>query len=325
MNYDRQQLILCSLGGLAIVASLVISILIVSNTASEAVTLRETLWRGAAEARLSRAFSVINDFPGSAGKDLLYLRTLSSEKSIHDFLLSRGVYDAMYRFDTRGACRVGVTVSEDGEDESGCGPISPDMQMTVERAQMLAPGEVYVSPLMLHGKTPALLYSTVFKGEISVSIVHADYFLEDIRRLSRDGEAVFLLQSDGAYLAHAEKTKEKYFGGTTTFYQDFPEVPGDALADVALKRFESDKAIFTFWRIYPTESNFSVYEGANTIFGPKRSEQYFWVMVAVSEKPAEKAGASLPSMAGLIASHLLVGFLLYFLLVRRSSIHPYEQ
>ena len=54
------------------------------------------------------------------------------------------------------------------------------------------------------------------KGAV-VFNVYADYFLEDIRRLNKEGDTSFLIDNRGYYLAHSNKSKEFSFSGSTPF------------------------------------------------------------------------------------------------------------
>ncbi len=304
-----------------IAVSLAISITFIVTRSSEADALRQMLWRGAIEERLSRTFMTVSDFPGKTGKDLLYLRTLTREKDFTNFLANAESYRAIYVFDNNGTCTIHIGRVERGVSDLGCGGIGAEIAEAALRSGSLASAQAYLSPLFLLHNVPTLLSGTPTGDGVVIAVIDAEYFLEEVRRLSRLDESVYLLESDGSYLAHPDHTKEKLLGGNTTFYQDFPDVPADVLADASMKRFETDSTIFTFWRMYPTESNFALYEGANKIFGPEHEHGYFWVMVAVSEKPHIPQGSSsnMPVFLILFFTHAAMVGLLYFVVVKEAS------
>ncbi len=297
-----------------IVISLAISIMFIVTRSSEADSLRRILSQGSIEERLSRTFSMVSDFPGKTGKDLLYLRTLTQEKDFTNFLLHAESYKELYVFDTTGLCAMHIgRVDRNGVLGLGCKGVGAEITKAAERSSALANAQAYLSPLILLEGAPTLLHGTPTESGVVVAVIDAEYFLEEVRRLSRLDESVYLLESNGSYLAHPDHSKEKLLGGDTTFYQDFPDVPADVLADASMKRFETDRAIFTFWRMYPTESNFALYEGANKIFGPEHENQYFWVMASVSEMPhiPQSSSSDMPVFLILILTHAAVVGLLY--------------
>jgi hypothetical protein len=279
----------------------------------------------AIDERLKGVFAVINDFPGSAAKDILFLKTLSREEDVFNFITRNNVYRDVYIFGSSGDCVARINAL------TGIGAICnvvPDVVVRVEREwpKDMAQDIVYISPVVLYKDAPALIYATRRAGGSIVSVIDANYFLEEIRRLSRDGEAVYLLLRDGSYLAHPNRAKEKLFGGEDNFYHDFTDVLGGALDDPEMRRFESDAHIFTFWRIHPSISNFAIYEGARALYGKEQADEDYWIMVAVSEKPDARPWwqkASYLTTVGLIV--LLHVFLVASVYVAtRNKIPSYE-
>lgn len=172
-------------------------------------------------------------------------------------------------------------------------------------AMMLDKEEVYISRLDLNIEhdmfenrgtekdpvyIPIIRYATPifnYDGEkgIIISNVYADYFLEEIRRSGREGEQVFLINNEGYYLANEDGSKEFGFltGRENNFYEDFPEInKGDLIIDGRSKT-ETDDFIFTFGYIYPTTSSFEIHKGSEKIFGNTSKEDYYWVLVSVSD------------------------------------------
>lgn len=168
-------------------------------------------------------------------------------------------------------------------------------------------GDVFISPLDLnieHGElenrgtkenpeyVSVMRYATpVFSGDgtpkgVVISNIYVDYFLEDIRRFQREGESVFLINSNGYYLAHPDREKEFAFmlGGEDNFYNDYSEISKEVLSDFSKKNFRTDDLIFSFKQIYPTAGNFGIHSGSERIFGDDPEGNYYWVLVSVSEK-----------------------------------------
>ena len=114
----------------------------------------------------------------------------------------------------------------------------------------------------------------------------ADYFLGDIRNFQRPGERVFLINKEGYYLAHPDRGKEFafVFGRDDNIYSDYPEISKEILLDYNNRRFETDDLIFSFKYIYPTAGDFGVHNDSEKIFGENPEENYFWVLVSVSDK-----------------------------------------
>lgn len=198
--------------------------------------------------------------------------------------------------------------------ENRCSAASSAISRVIGKASLLSPGEMYISPLALYESAPVIFYAAPIDAENDiVSVIDADYFLEEIRRLARDGETVFLLDGNGSYLAHPDRLKEKLAGGKDNFYRDFPAIPNNALSDINMQRFETERDVFTFWRIYPTQSNFALYKGANKIKENEPNDSY-WVMAAVSKKPIENAWWRNPSRLAAVAAVVLAHFIVMALL-----------
>lgn len=259
--------------------------------------------------RLEKTFAAMSDFPGSAGKDLLFLRALSSAKNMHqssrlvmspdlrddfkNFLDNKNFYKDIFFYKKDFNCA--IRENYDGQDEYPCSALTPFMSEIVARIDALATEEIYISPIVSYANislkdddkaVSVIIYATPVDADcVIISVIDADYFLDEFRRSTRDGESVFLLDRDGYYLAHSDRSKEKISGGINdTFYKDFPEAPPGILSDTNVRVFETDTKIMTFGRIYPTESNFAIYEGSNKAMGERHKDEYFWTMAVVSDR-----------------------------------------
>ena len=115
---------------------------------------------------------------------------------------------------------------------------------------------------------------------------YADYFLNDIRNFQRPEEEIFLINEEGYYLAHPDREKEFafVFGRDDNIYKDYPELSKEIIFDYDKRRFETDDLIFSFKYIYPTAGDFGVHKGSERIFGENTEENYFWILVSVSNK-----------------------------------------
>lgn len=285
MKLSRHTLFL----GFAVIAavSALVSTMALSFQYAEIGKLTRANTLSTIEERLKGVFTAINNFPGSAGQELLFLRNLSCPEDFEHFLANTDAYQALYLFDSDNGCALKIDAGRlaSGEAAADCGRVPEVVLTALERARGLAADAMYISPLVLYENTPSLLYATVRPDQaVVVSVIDADYFLEEVRRLTRTGEAVYLVSRDGGYLAHPEHDNEKLAGGDANFYRDFPAVPGGALDDPALGRFETDSRLFMFWRIYPSASNFALYEGASAVYGAEHASENYWVMTVVSEK-----------------------------------------
>ncbi len=308
------------------ILSAVFSVIVASGQYKEVENLKKAAVLNAIDQRLQTTFTAMNDFPGSAGKDLLFLKTLTNENDLRDFIQNSKVYKELIGLRADGICEFQFNNSKNLNSDGNCAlPLS--VQKISGKAKLLDQKEIYISPLESYKNSPVIFYAALRNGGGTlISVIEANYFLEEIRRLSRPDELVYLLESDGSYLANPNRAREKLFnpsggqaGSNANFYRDFTAIPANILTDAAVDRFETDKSVFTFWRIYPTESNFAFYNSSNKVSGPDHGSRYFWVMAAVSAKPAEKLfwqdPANIGTIAALIILHFLVIMIFYLFVV----------
>lgn len=277
--------------------------------------------------RMSSVLIEVNNFPRTAGNDVLFLSRLSSMKDIvngeedisdeiEDLKLNflefskENIAYYQLRYINESGDEV-VRVDFDGE-ESYIIPNSElqnkDGRYYFEETMNIDEGEVFISKLDLNKEqgiienrgteenpihVPMIRYATPLmnnNGErkgIIVSNVYADYFLEDIRRSGREGEKIFLIDSDGYYLAHSNRSKEYGFmfdDKDDNFYTDYPEIIINNLTSNENVKIETEESVFMFRYIYPTVSSFEVNEGSEKVFGDNPEEKYYWVLVSVSDK-----------------------------------------
>ena len=320
---------------LAIVSSIVL-IGVVSTQYKEVDRLHRTTRLEAIDQRLAGTYSVMNDFPGSAGRDVLILGnfpgTLTADRQtvMEDLqrVMERSsqyleVYIAIYQ----PPCVFSVPRPEESSAKPVClSTVDPAITAARPRTTMLSVAVVYVSRLMMYRGRTVLLYGTRITrvhGGI-VTVVDANYMLDEVRRLARDGETVVLVANDGSYLAHPNRSKEKLTGSTANFYDDFPTLPKSSLADTTLHRQETNDTIFTFWRMHPTASNFALYEGANKLLGKGYENDEYWTMVSVSKKsPARvlwQSQSYLIAVTMVILFHLLMIALLPMPVRKRRNV-----
>lgn len=290
---------------LFLVLSAVLALFSISSQYRETYRLREYVSTSAVEERLSGVFVAMNDFPGSAGKDILFLHTLSSvtelysdfsvemwrrtHEDVQQFIERNVAYDEVYLH--APVCMFTVRRASEESGDTLCSSYNKIMDEVVTRTLELPQGSVYISPLIAYTRRvkneestiPAILYGTRISAQgsddgVVVVAVNTDYFLEEVRRLARPSEVVYLVNTDGSYIAHPEREQEIISGGTANFYDDFP-IPAGALSNESLRTLETDGFSFTFMRITPTASNFALYNDADQDSGTG-----YWVLVAVSEK-----------------------------------------
>lgn len=316
--------------------SATVSILAATFRFDEVARMDEELSRDAIIKRLEHFFFTMNDFPGSAGKDILFLHALSSVQNLHngaERVISADVHrDFKNVLDNNNAYKdllfyrkgFDCVMRVHKEDTSGtalCESPTPAIADILRKAEPLLMDEIYISsPISYRDifpegeNAPVIVYVTPANTDCSIiSVIDANYFLEEARRLSREGEDIFLLDREGSYLANKDRSKEKFSDMAGNFYRDFPAVSAGALADTGMRFLETPEKDLTFWRIYPTESNFAIYEGSNKILGAGHTNEYFWVMAIVSEPASarrwwEDATFLVPSFV-VIAAHALVAWL----------------
>jgi len=137
-------------------------------------------------------------------------------------------------------------------------------------------------PVIRYGM-PVFDYGGKRKGFLIFDI-YADYFLEDIRRASRNGDFMFLVDNNGYYLAHRDKSREFsfMFGEEDRIDIDYPDVGLEILRSFDKRFIETEDFVFTFRHIYPTVGTFEIYQGSRKIFGDKPEDEHYWVLVSVS-------------------------------------------
>jgi methyl-accepting chemotaxis protein len=176
-----------------------------------------------------------------------------------------------------------------------------------EKTMQLAKGEVYVSPLDLNiddsiienrgtvenpEYVPVIRYAMPLfddgserKG-IVIFNVYANRFLDDIRRLGGEGEFSFLVDNNGYYLAHPNRSKEYsfMFDGKESITSDYGKIGNEIIDDFKDTHLENEDYIFTFRHLYPTLGTFELYQGAKTLLGENPETEYYWTLVSVSNK-----------------------------------------
>ncbi len=307
--------------------------------------------------RMGSLFLEINNFPGGAAEDILFLSKLSCfQDAVNDpkgefasrgvknirkdflaFLKQSSAYYQLRYIDKTG--QEIVRVDFDGQDyKSISGNVLQDKSLRYyfNQAMSLEPGEVYISPLDLNVENeeienrgtknepiyiPVIRYATPVsdkhgdKKGIIITNIYADYFLEDIRRFQRQGEIVFLINPQGYYLAHPDRGKEFafMFEKDNNFLNDYPAVPREILSNLNIRRFETDEFIFSFRHIYPTTSNFEIYQGSKRVFGRQSEENYFWVLASVSDK--EEINKALGDLKRDYLSFLLFSGIIFVIII----------
>ncbi len=338
MMHPKKRIFL--LASFLMICSCVFCIAIFYMPYSQDDALRESFANQSIDNRLKDTFDSMNNFPGSAGKDLLFLSQLSSvrtyadfpsesamastQKDFQNFISKNYVYYKLYLFGADGQC-LGMAWNNKVDTDAQCQQAKKSLGGDLKKISPLGSNDIYTSQIKMYQNIPAIVYGThIFSGGAGadvVAVVSANYFLEDIRQLARSGETVFLLNKNGQYLANPDRSKEEFSGGTANFYQDFPQLLGGILQNNNAKRFETAQRIFTFWRIYPTEDNFTVYK--NDTQNTAMPDNYYLILAGVSDKPANNAWWSHTSFIILavviILLHALAISLLYFAMFHFSK------
>lgn len=257
--------------------------------------------------RLNTTYSEVNNFPSGVADNLLFLSKLtefqkisinsteikSVENDFLEFLKQSEAYYQISYFSDDG--KVLLMAEFDGKIPKIISDLNKEQinNSDFDLLKNLKNGEVYIFPLTLENKIPILKYTTpIFdqktnelKGIILVK-VYANYFLDSIRRSQREGEATYLIDKNGFYLANPDKNKE--FGylsedENNNFFVDYPTVSKDLITKCNERRRETEEQFFTYRCINPTISNFEIYEGSKTV-NKKTKDDFQWLLITVTNK-----------------------------------------
>lgn len=254
--------------------------------------LQTALLLAAVNQRVGVASDAAAGFLKTTSKDMLFLQSLLSEEGsgadwsevgLEKFMERNAAYEELLLFDRNGKCLFRIIQGSDIR-RLQCGTMAEEIDKAKTAARELSSGELFLSPLSRYEGKPSLIYAMALKdGRIVTAAVSMESFLEEVRRLAREGEAVFLVDRDGGYLAHPDWLKEKLLGAADNFYSDFPKIEKGVLKKEEVSRLDTDGVLFSFWRISPSESDFALYQGTRNMPVRTRSDEQ-WILVAVSEK-----------------------------------------
>lgn len=251
--------------------------------------------------RLTSLVGEINNFPRTAGNDIVFLSQLSTvklanpinlEQDFLTFLLENTAYHYLGFIGKQS--EILVLAEYDGKNYAASQKLqtNPFKPQWLEKANRLTAGEVFISPIDLAEKdhAPIIVYATpvydnnLVKQGIIVASVYANYFLDDIRDSQREGEVVFLIDNEGNYLAHPDTSKEygHILGHAYNFASDYPEVSDQILANPEKRMIETSFQVFTTRTIYPTKGSFALHKGAEKL-NNLESDSY-WMLVSVTDK-----------------------------------------
>lgn len=283
----------------------------------------------------------LNKFLNSNEIDKEYLR----EDIEMDFFIFAEVSPVYYQL--RYIDETGLEIVRVDQDDEGVSIMGKDILQNkktrpyFQKTMQLDREEIYVSPLDLNIEkgalenrgtkedpeyVPVIRYAMpVFNdvGErkgIIISNVYADYFLEDIRRLGREEEFSLLIDNNGYYLAHPNRSKEFsfMFDGKNSFFSDYGEVSREILGGFDKRYIENEDYVFTFRYLYPTIGTFEIYQGARRLLGESPEKEYYWVLVSVSSKESLNLNLSYvrsESIAFVLISALIITVIVILLLM----------
>ncbi len=293
-----------------IVFSALVTFIVVSVRYQNSYALKGVVNTDSAVMRLQSAFSSMNDFPGSVGKDMVFLRTISSlstfyndssyktwvplHKDIQAFIDKNEAYDEILVY--KKDCVLEVRRVDQDNSNSLCSPTDRELQSVISHVNSLSSGSVYISKLIDYTRTvngklstiPAIIYGTKVsipsgKTGVLISVVNADYFLKDIRNLQRPGGKVLLLNTNGSYVVSLKQMKNLQSGVVNNFYNDYALVPKHILANTHIREFQTKNNTFTFMHIIPTTNNFALYDSTYSKTQKQNGSSY-WTIVAVSTR-----------------------------------------
>jgi hypothetical protein len=273
------------------------SVVAIARQHAEEERLGKTTQAEATEKRLQGIIASMNEFPGSAGRDVLFLGSLSSVsqlvkastlqnrqlagEDLEQFAAKNDVYRQLYIFEG-SQCAIQI---ETNRQSLACQTVPKQVANMLSDAQKAADNEVSVSPLTSittdsDETVPALLYAARQGNVTVVTVVDANYFLEDVRRLNRDDEVVVLLDTAGGYLASPDKARELLMGGKGSLFNDYPGLATNVLA-TDTREVELGNKQFAFHRVYPTAGGFTLSGASKT----GNNSEYYWVVATVSDAP----------------------------------------
>lgn len=276
--------------------------------------------------RMNTLFYEINDFPEDKGNDMLYLSKLddlhklvnsdvvseslrgSVENDFFVFMEVNPVYYQLRYIDETGqeiamVHRMNGELSVAGDDVLE----NKRTRFYFKETMTLEKDEVYISPLDLNVEervienrgtkenpeyVPVIRYAMPLFNDagarkgILIFNVYADLFLEDVRRMASEGEISFLVNNDGYYLAHPDRSKEYsfMFDGSESISSDYGVIGNEIINDFDNSYLENDEYVFTFRHLYPALGTFETYQGAKRLLGENPEKEYYWTLVSVSDK-----------------------------------------
>ena len=273
---------------------------------------------------------LINGFLSSAKEDILFLSQLSSLNSFvennnelsrqnleNDFLMfsnERDIYYQVRYLDASG--QEIVRVDSDGFNVA----LIPQDNLQNKKGRYyfddafdLNEREVFVSPLDLNiekgaienrGTTanpsyvPVIRYGTpVFddkgnKKGIVLTNIYADFLLDILEeRSSGVDDAFYLLNLEGYYLHHLERSKEWgfMFENQEKVQNDFPSFSDKLFEEKSGQFFDRESGKFvTFLKIYPNEPGTVSSSGSSKAYAESteifEGDDYFWILLSTSSE-----------------------------------------
>lgn len=256
---------------------------------------------------LSKLFS-LNDLINAQRKDLRDQAKLDLQQDFLGFSTEKKVYYQIRYNDENG--QEIVRVDSDGKNSK----IIPENELQDKKKRfyfydtmVLQEGEVFISSLDLNVEQgrlenrgtedepaymPVIRYATpVFNkaGEskgIVITNIYAEYFLKEIQENRRTKGEIMLVNAKGFYLSHSHSGKEFefMFGKKSSFYDDYPEVARDLLANAGQTFLETKDLIIYFRYIYPAFKNLGIEGVEKATFQGVPKENHFWVLIIVYPK-----------------------------------------
>lgn len=262
----------------------------------------------AVRTRMESLFLEINNFPGSAGQDVLFLSRLDNiinlansilnknnftehkiraEKDLSAFIEQNKVYLDLEFIDLEGR-----RIVWSGCIQKDCGSFADVLNWEnnenfIETLKLNS-GGVRISKLLYEksasgiGKTVLYYTTPVFVNNkvsgIILARVNADYFLNDVWNFSRPGENVILTDRNGYYLAGSSTYNDLSSGATTlgNLKNDYPQAAAVILNDGNARDYSDNDYLFNYRFIHPTISSFELHQGMT-------SDDY-WILVDIAKK-----------------------------------------
>jgi hypothetical protein len=169
-----------------------------------------------------------------------------------------------------------------------------------EKILQLESGEMYISNVELDADGISLMPHSFIRIGIPITdtfgtkegilmlSIPADSLFGEIGKCSRVEESVFLVNQQGDYLAHQDKTKEIYFSENkrSNLFNEYPQIKNNISIDFDRGVIKDKNNLFVYRIVYPTISLSEVYKGSEKVWGKNSEKSFYWILMSESSQAA---------------------------------------